>query len=102
SAAAGIALGTLDVELFPTELRGTSNAVLLVVSVTGSMAGFAIAGLLADPLGGLGRSIALCGIATLIAAVFVVPRLAETHNPPLDDISPSERAAEYGPDDAND
>ena len=36
SAAAGIALGTLDAELFPTELRGTSNALLLIVSVLGS------------------------------------------------------------------
>jgi MFS family permease len=97
SAAAGIALGTLDVELFPTEVRGTSNAVLLVVTVMGSMTGFAVAGALADPLGGIGRSIALCGIAALIAALFFVPRLPETHTRTLDDVSPSELPDEYGP-----
>jgi MFS family permease len=102
SAAAGIALGTLDVELFPTEVRGTSNAVLLVVTVVGSMTGFALAGALSDPLGGIGRSIALCGIATLIAAIFFVPRLPETHLRTLDDVSPSEPGGEYGPDRAID
>jgi MFS family permease len=102
SAAAGIALGTLDVELFPTEVRGTSNAVLLVVTVLGSMTGFALAGALSDPLDGIGRAIAVCGIAALIAAIFFVPRLPETHARMLDDISPSERPDEYGPHRARD
>jgi putative MFS transporter len=102
SAAAGIALGTLDAELFPTELRGTSNALLLVVTVVGSGAGLLLAGHLSDPLGGIGRSIALCGIASLIAAIFFVPRLPETHKLSLDDVSPSERPGEYGPNRALD
>jgi len=38
----------------------------------------------------LGPAIALCGIASLIAAVFVVPRLPETADRALDDVSPSE------------
>jgi MFS family permease len=97
SAAAGIALGTLDVELFPTEVRGTSNAVLVVVSVMGSMVGFALAGALSDPLGGIGRSVAICGVAALVAAVCFVPRLPETYTRTLDDVSPSERPDEYGP-----
>jgi len=38
----------------------------------------------------LGPAIALCGIASLLAAVFVVPRLPETADRRLDDVSPSE------------
>ena len=102
SSAAGVALGTLDAELFPTELRATSNALLLIVSVLGSGAGLLIAGHLADPLGGIGRSIALCGIAGLLAAVFFVPRLPETNEQSIDEVSPSERPEEYGPDRALD
>jgi putative MFS transporter len=102
SAMAGIALGTLNGELFPTELRGTSNALLLIISVVGSGAGLLLAGHLSDPLGGIGRSIALCGIAGIIAAVFFVPRLPETNTQTLDDVSPSERPDEYGPNRALD
>jgi MFS family permease len=98
SAAAGIALGTLDAELFPTEVRGTSNALLLIVSVLGSVTGLVIAGVLSDPLGDIGKSIALCGVAGLVAAIFFVPRLPETHAQKLDDVSPSEPADEYGRD----
>jgi MFS family permease len=88
--AGGIALGTLDAELFPTEVRGTSNAFLLVASVLGSSLGLLVAGRLSDPLGGLGYSLALCGIAPLLAAVFLVPRLPESLGRNLDDVSPSE------------
>ena len=48
SSAAGIALGTLDAELFPTELRGTANALLLIVTVGGSGTGLLLAGHLSD------------------------------------------------------
>jgi MFS family permease len=102
SAMAGVALGTLDAELFPTEVRGTSNALLLIVSVLGSGTGLLVAGHLSDPLGGIGRSIALCGIASIVAAVFFVPRLPETHILSLDDVSPSARPDEYGPNRALD
>jgi hypothetical protein len=44
---------------------------------------------LRDVVGGLGPAIALCGIASLLAAVFVVPRLPETAERRLDDVSPS-------------
>jgi predicted MFS family arabinose efflux permease len=90
AACAGLALGTLDAELFPTEVRGTSNGFLLVSGVTGSAAGLVLATQLKDVAGGLGPAIALCGIASLIAAIFVVPRLPETADRRLDDVSPSE------------
>ena len=88
--AGGIALGTMDAELFATEVRSTSNAILTVVAVMGSGLGLLLAGALADPLGGLGRSIALMGIATLIAAVVVIPRLPESAPLALDVVSPTE------------
>ena len=93
--AGGIALGTLDAELFATEVRSTSNALITTISVFGSGAGFLAAGLLAQPLGNLGRSIALTGLPALAAALILVPLLPESAARNLDDVSPTE---EYGPD----
>jgi MFS family permease len=90
AACAGLALGTLDAELFPTEVRGTSSGFLLVSGVAGSAVGLVLATQLKGVAGGLGPAIALCGIASLAAAIFVVPRLPETADRPLDDVSPSE------------
>ncbi len=94
--AGGIALGTLDAELFPTEVRGTSNALLTIVGVMGSAAGFGIVAGFRDPLGGLGPAIALTGIGSVIAAIAVVPRLPESVAQNLDDVSPTQYG-EYGP-----
>ena len=88
--AGGLALGALDTELFPTEVRGTSNGFLLVCAVAGSAVGLVLATSITDAVGGLGPAIALCGVAPLIAAFLVVPRLPETADQRLDDISPSE------------
>lgn len=90
AACAGLALGTLDAELFPTEVRGTSSGFLLVSGVAGSAVGLVLATQLKDVAGGLGPAIALCGIASLVAAVVVVPRLPETAEQHLDEVSPSE------------
>jgi MFS family permease len=91
AAASGtLAVGTMDAEMFPTEVRGTSNALLLVCYVLGSSAGLLLAGVLSDPLGGLGNSIALLGIAPILAALFLLPRLPESSGRALDDVSPSE------------
>ena len=101
--ASGIALATLDAELFSTEVRSTSNALLLVVGVLGSVTGLLIAGGLSDRLGGLGRSTALTGIGALVIALLIVPRLPESGAHALDEISPihpSPRGQEDGdPDD---
>jgi MFS family permease len=80
----------MEAELFPTEVRGSSNALLLVCYVAGSAVGLLAAGQLSDPMGGLGYAIALCGIAPLLAAVFLLPRLPESQGRELDDVSPSE------------
>jgi len=90
AACGGLALATLDGELFPTEVRGSSNGFLLVCAVTGSAVGLVLATQLKDVVGGLGPGIAVCGIAPLIATIFVVPRLPETVDRRRDDVSPSE------------
>ena len=92
AACGGLALATLDAELFPTEVRSTSNAFLLVAGVAGSATGLVLATQLRDSVGGLGPAIAICGVATLVAAIFVVPRLPETAARDLDDVSPTEAA----------
>jgi predicted MFS family arabinose efflux permease len=88
--ASTLAIGTMDAEMFPTEVRGTSNSLLLVCGVAGSVTGLLLAGFLSGPLGGLGPSIALCGIAPMIGALFFAPRLPESAHRDLDDVSPSE------------
>jgi MFS family permease len=90
AACSGIAIGALDIELFPTEVRGTSNALVLVCGVLGSSVGLLLATNLDGPLGGLGPAIAVCATAPLLAALFVVPFLPEAANRRLDDVSPSE------------
>jgi len=87
---AAIVLVAFDTELFPTEIRGTSNALLLVCAVTGSAAGLLLATNLDDVVGGLGPAIAVCGIASLVAAVFVLPWLPEPAARTLDEVSPSD------------
>ncbi len=52
--------------------------------------GLVLATSLKGAVGGLGPAIALCGVAPLVAALVVVPRLPETADRRLDDISPSE------------
>ncbi|HWS46580.1 MAG TPA: MFS transporter [Acidimicrobiia bacterium] len=97
--ASGVALGTMDAELFPTEVRSTSNALLVVVGVLGSATGLVLSGALSDPLGGLGRAVALMGVGSLVVAIFIVPLLPESAARALDDVSPTwPTEGDYGPD----
>ncbi len=89
AASAALALGTLDGELFPTEVRSTSNGLILGFGVAGSAVGLLLATQLRHSLDGLGTAIALCGIAPLLAAAFLVPRLPETAGRALDEVSPT-------------
>ena len=90
AASAGLAIGAFQTELFPTEVRGTSSALLLVCAVAGSAVGLLLATNLDDVVGGLGQAIALCGVAALVAAFLVVPFLPEPAHQALDEVSPSE------------
>ena len=100
ASAGGIALGTLGVELFPTETRSTSNGLLGVIAVVGSALGFVATGVLSHGHNELGRAIALCGIASLVAAIALVPLLPESVAQRLDDISPTDSRPpeDYGPE----
>jgi MFS family permease len=89
-------LGTLDAELFPTEVRSTSNAMLYVIGVLGSAAGLLLAGGLADHLGGIGRSVALTGIGSFLVALIVIPFLPESAARILDDVSPTRGVPDTG------
>jgi MFS family permease len=82
------ALGAFNGEMFPTEIRGTANAFLIVSGVAGSACGLLFTGRLSDQVG-RGEAIALTGIASLLASLLVL-RLPETADKPLDEISPSE------------
>ncbi len=85
-----LSVGTMDAELFPTEVRGTANSLLLVMSVLGSATGLLLAGFLADRVGDLGIALAALGVAPVVAALFLLPRLPESSGRALDDVSPSE------------
>jgi MFS family permease len=87
---AAIVLAAFDTELFPTQVRGTSNALLLVCGVSGSAAGLLLATNIDEVVGGLGPAIAICGVGPLLAAAFVMPWLPEPAARNLDDVSPSE------------
>ncbi len=90
AACAGLAVGTVNTELFPTEVRGTSSGFLLVCGVGGSALGLVLATQLRDTMGGLGPAIAICGAAPLIAAILLLRHLPETRARTLDEVSPSE------------
>ncbi|HEY8215684.1 MAG TPA: MFS transporter [Acidimicrobiia bacterium] len=90
AACAGVAVGTVSTELFPTEVRGTSNGFLLVCGVAGAALGLLLATQLKSVVGGLGIGIAVCGVAPIVAAVLLLPRLPETRARRLDEVSPSE------------
>ncbi|HVL81670.1 MAG TPA: MFS transporter [Actinomycetota bacterium] len=90
AALAGPSLAAFNTELFPTEVRGTAGAALLVFGVAGSVVGLVAAGALSDPLGGIGPAVALTAAAPLLAAVALFPRLPEARGRELDEISPPE------------
>jgi MFS family permease len=82
------ALGAFNGEMFPTEIRGTANAFLLVAGVAGSAVGLVVTGTLSGHIG-LGTALALTGIPSLVASVLVL-LLPETAARSLEEVSPSE------------
>lgn len=83
------AMGAFTSELFPTESRGTSNAVFLGAGVLGSVTGLLAAGTLSERYDDLGLAIASLAVVPLVMAVFLIPRLPEPAGSQLDDLSPS-------------
>jgi MFS family permease len=82
------ALGAFSGELFPTEIRGTANAFLLVAGVVGSATGLVVSGILSDSWG-LGPAIAVLGIPSALACGLLL-RLPEPAAHTLEEVSPSE------------
>jgi MFS family permease len=83
------ALGAFNGEMFPTEIRGTANALLLVAGVAGSAVGLIATGSLSESTE-LGTAMALMGITSLLASALLIPRLPETAARSLEEVSPSE------------
>ncbi len=86
----GPALSTFSNELFPTEIRGTANGLILVAGLAGSAIGLIATGMLAERWDNLGLAVALMGIASLAVAVILVPLLPEARGKSLEEVSPSE------------
>lgn len=88
-ALAAPAFGAMGGELFPTEVRGTANAGVLVGGVTGGVAGLVVTGWLAASMP-LGTALALMAVPAALAALILVPFLPEGAGRDLDDLSPPE------------
>lgn len=80
------ALSPYGSELFPTRIRAAANTVLLVIGVSGSALGLALAGALARPLG-IGQAVAILGVLPLLGAVVVTIGFPETARRELEDTS---------------
>ena len=89
-AMSGPALTAFNTELFPTEVRGRAVGALLGFGVAGSAMGLLLVGYLSDPLGGVGKAVAVTCVVPLIVAAFVIPKLPEGRGRALDELSPPE------------
>jgi hypothetical protein len=63
---------------------------LLGASVLGAVGGLLLVGYLADPLGDVGKAVAVTCIAPVVVAVLLIPRLPEGGGRALDELSPPE------------
>jgi MFS family permease len=84
------AVASFGTELFPTDARGTANGLLTVVGVLGSATGLIMAGVLRDPLDGLGHAIAVLGFVPIVAVLLLLHRLPEASGHTLDEVSPTQ------------
>ncbi len=84
------ALAVYGPELFPTDSRGTANGLINLFSVLGSAAGLALAGWLADRVGGLGPAMAILAIGPVGVVALILLRFPETASISLEDLNPSD------------
>ena len=89
-AMSGPPVTAFNTELFPTEVRGRAAAALLAAGVAGSVLGLLLVGYLADPLGDVGKAVAVTCIVPVIVALFLIPRVPEGRGRALDELSPPE------------
>lgn len=88
-ALAAPAFGTMGGELFPTEVRGTAHAGVLLGGVVGGVVGLAVTGWLSRSMA-LGSALALVAVPAALASVLLVPFLPEGAGRDLDELSPPE------------
>jgi MFS family permease len=89
-AMSGPSVTAFNTELFPTEVRGRASAALLGAGVAGSASGLLLVGYLADPLGDVGKAVAVTCVVPVVVALFLIPRLPEGRGRALDELSPPE------------
>lgn len=100
-ALSGTILGALAVpafkvyepEMFPTRLRSRANGIITAVTLGGSVTGLVVTGLLTEPIGGLGRALAVVCVGGLAASLLILLRFPETAREELEDINPADRRA---------
>ncbi len=90
-AAAVPAFKVYEPEMFPTRLRSRANGIITVITLVGSVTGLLVAGALSDPIGGLGRALAVCAVGGVAAAALVATRYPETAREELETINPADR-----------
>lgn len=90
-AAAVPAFKVYEPEMFPTRLRSRANGIITVITLLGSVTGLLAAGVLSEPIGGLGRALAVCAVGGVAAGLIVATRYPETANEELETINPADR-----------
>jgi MFS family permease len=78
-------------ELFPTSLRGRTNAIIGAVAMGGSVVGLSAAGHLRDALGSFGMALGILALAPLATAVLILGWFPETAHRELEDLNPEDR-----------
>lgn len=93
---AGMTLPAMRVyqpELFPTQLRGLANGLIVLAGVVGTVIGVLAVGGLAELWGSLSWPITVLAVAPLTVAVLVLVAYPETANRELEELNPHDTAA---------
>ena len=85
------ALGVYSAELFPTGLRGQANAVITVLSLSGSAIGLLLAGAHIHDRTGYAPIMTVLSIGPLVVAVLILLAYPETARRELEDLNPEDR-----------
>lgn len=78
-------------EMFPTRLRSRANGIITAVTLGGSVTGLLVTGVLTEPVGGLGRALALVCVGGVAASVLILLRFPETARQELEAINPADQ-----------
>ncbi|MPY92463.1 MAG: MFS transporter [Acidimicrobiia bacterium] len=93
---AGMTLPAMRVyqpELFPTQLRGLANGLIVLTGVIGTVVGVLAVGALSELWGSLSWPITLLSVAPLAVALLVLTVYPETANRELEELNPDDAGA---------